>query len=417
MSLLFSAYHWLLALSGRFVYGNPSRDLTVIGVTGTKGKSTTLALLDVALKEAGYKTALLSSVSRSINDKVFARKSDNTMPGRWQIQKFLATAKKAGCQFALIEVTSQGVVQHRHRFIDWDGAVFLNLMPEHIEAHGSFEKYRAAKLKFFKSLKKSSKKPRYFFINRHDPAAPDFEETARRVRNSEVKFFGSEDVYKILERIKGVDSLDWARADFNSVNAAAAFKVALAFGAKEEVVERAWAKFKGIPGRLEFVIKKPFAVVVDYAHTPDSLRLLYENLVENYKQGPSSRLIGVLGSAGGGRDKWKRPEMGRIAADFCDRVVLTSEDPYDEDPQSIIDEIKLGVKKAVRQPKVYEILDRKEAIKQALIMAKKGDVVALTGMGSQKFFHAAKGKKIPWNEPKIVSDILEKMKIVSQVKT
>jgi UDP-N-acetylmuramoyl-L-alanyl-D-glutamate--2,6-diaminopimelate ligase len=168
------------------------------------------------------------------------------------------------------------------------------------------------------------------------------------------------------------------------------------------------SSFKGLPGRLEFVSKNPYSVVVDYAHTPDSLRALYKNLRENYNMAKDGRLICVLGSAGGGRDKWKRPEMGKVAAIYSDYLILTSEDPYNEDPIKIINDIKKGVDSSIDKPsKLIEELDRKKAIELAIYEAKKGDIVVITGMGSQSWFYGKNGK-IVWNETEIAKNIFEK---------
>ncbi len=180
---LLGAYHFLLAFLGAVRYGFQSRKLFVVGVTGTKGKSSTLEILSATLEEAGKKTALLGSVRKKILDKS-TKDTDNTMPGRFVIQKFLRDAVKAGVEYALLEVTSEGVVQYRHRFIDWDAAFFLNLAPEHIERHGSFKNYRAAKVSFFSSLSHSRKPKKYFFVIRTYVFSP-----MQRMRCAEEHFF------------------------------------------------------------------------------------------------------------------------------------------------------------------------------------------------------------------------------------
>jgi len=407
MRFLYSIYHFLLAWSGSLYYGRPSRKLFIIGVTGTKGKSTAIELMNAILEKGDKKTAVFSSTRRKVGNENNENQSDNTMPGRWQIQKFLKRALIAECDYVLLEVTSQGTLQHRHRFIDWDIAIFLNLTPEHIEAHGSFEKYRDAKIKFFRYLKHSGKKQVFFLINKDDPSAIYFEKAAKETEG-EIKLFSKDDIYKLVESLKEMSRADWLKADFNVENAASAAALAEIIGINRPVVERALGEFKGLGGRMDFVQKKPFSVVVDYAHTPHSLKLVYKNLREEYAKPNNSKLICVLGSAGGGRDKWKRPEMGKIAANYCDKLVLTSEDPYDESPQVIIDEIKKGVSKSQSPPeKVYEILDRREALQYAISLANPGDVVITTGKGSEKWFYGPRGQKIPWDEKGVVEEILK----------
>ncbi|MCL4404197.1 Mur ligase family protein [Patescibacteria group bacterium] len=402
MRTLYSAYHWLWAFLGALRFGFPSRHITVIGVTGTKGKSTTVELIAEALMANGHKVAFLTSVWRMVGGSRAKNLSGNSMPGRGSIQSFLNSARQAGCAYAVIEVTSQGVAQHRHLFIDWDAAVFLNLAPEHIESHGSFENYRAAKVAFFSSLRHSSKKTRLFFVNRKDPNSPWFIRSAERVPGGRITEF---DGYAPLKN-------PWFRSDFNRENAGAAAAVAEAFGVPAETVRRAFEDFGGVPGRMEFVQKDPFAVVVDYAHTPDSLEAIYRSVRPEEIFGRPGRLIAVLGSAGGGRDKWKRPKMGAVAARYCDALVLTSEDPFDEDDREIIKELRSGFADAqtprLRPENTFEVLDRREAIRRAVGLARPGDTVVLTGKGSESYIRVASGNKVPWSEKDVVAGFLNK---------
>lgn len=402
------------------MFGFPSRKLFVIGVTGTKGKSTVLELINATLEAAGKRTALLSSVRRKVCAHDAANLSDNTMPGRLAIQGFLKDAVKAKCEFALIEVTSQGVTQHRHRFIDWDAAVFINLAPEHIESHGSFEEYREAKVDFFRYLAKSKKTTKHFFINENDANHHYFEEAARRVPDAKINFFSRDRFIKeelgrhydlrsqASRRVIG----DWLLADFNLENAAAAVAIARTLRVDWPSIQRALDSFRGVPGRLEFVQKQPFSVVIDYAHTPDSLEKVYQAL-DPVALTPRSggELICVLGSAGGGRDKWKRSAMGKIAATHCSKIILTNEDPYDEDPMEIIKEVEDGFLEIdhprLRPDHYFCVLDRKEAIQKAVSIAKKGDVVVITGKGSERWIHVARGKKISWSERCAVEEALK----------
>jgi UDP-N-acetylmuramoyl-L-alanyl-D-glutamate--2,6-diaminopimelate ligase len=171
-------------------------------------------------------------------------------------------------------------------------------------------------------------------------------------------------------------------------------------------IEKGLLQFKGVPGRLEIIIKKPFTVVVDYAHTPDSLRKVYSTLRADYMHTGGS-LICVLGSAGGGRDKWKRLEMGRVAGEYCADIILTNEDPYDESPEEIMKEIKTGVlSTSFPISRLQEVVDRKEAIRTALLIAREGDVVVMTGKGSETSIHGAQGEIIPWNESEIVRTLV-----------
>jgi len=388
INFLFSRYHWKLNLLGALLYGFPSRKITVIGVTGTKGKSTVLALLSDILEKAGHKTALISSVTLKIGEKIQKNRTSNSMPGRFFLQKFLSNAANAGCDFALIEVTSQGIIQHRHKFISWDRAVFLNIHPEHIEAHGSFENYLKAKLSFFEYISRhpGSKNPQ-FFVNAQDSHEKEFIQAAG---NFPVVRFSPQlaDSFKL----KIPQSLS---ADFLKINIAAAVAIAQSFNIPKEAIKKGIEEFGGVEGRMEIVIQKPFKAVVDYAHTPDSLEAVYKYL----KKGGQSKMICVLGSAGGGRDKWKRPILGKVAAQYCNRVVLTDEDPYNEDSMAIIDEIAKGyLENGGKASNLEKILDRSRAIKKAIFLAKAGDTVICTGKGSEEYIHLAHGKKLPWSE-------------------
>ena len=399
-------------------FGFPSRRLYVVGVTGTKGKSTTVEVMSAIFEAAGEKTAVLSSVTRKVGKQHGRNMTGNTMPGRFAIQKFLADAVRAKCTYAFIEVTSQGVVQHRHRFIDWNAAVFLNLAPEHIESHGSFERYRAAKVSFFEYVARSPKKDRLFFINKSDEAESYFEEAVKHNYGNSIYLFSGEDFLRNvlsehydLRNEKERKALgEWVLADFNLEDEAAAYALAKARGVSWDAVAHALTHFKGVPGRLEVAQEKPFVAVIDYAHTPDSLRKLYHTLRKDHLMS-GGKLIAVLSSAGGGRDKWKRPEMGRVAAEFCSFIVLTNEDPYDEKPEDIMEEIKVGILESGFSPaKVFALADRREAIRKAFSLAEKGDVVVATGKGNEMFINGKNGSKIPWNERSVFDEELKNLK-------
>ena len=409
-------YHFLRAWAGAIVHGDPSRKIYVIGVTGTKGKTTTLELLNAILEAAGKKTALLSSLRVKIGGDSTKNTLGNSMPGRGRLQKFLKDAVAAGCRYALIEATSQGAVQSRHRFIAWNAAVWTNLAPEHIESHGSFEKYRAAKLGFLRYAARCGAK---IFLNASDPNFGFMHDALAGFRP--VAFAAEdEEMSRIMPGITPARAAGdivpppFLLSGFNRENIAAAVAVARGIGIGEKPIEDALRHFKGVPGRMEFVQWQPFAAIIDYAHTPDSLELAYRAARQEMRNGEGGRLIAVLGAAGGGRDKWKRPEMGRVAAEYCDKIILTDEDPYDEDPEGIIEEIVSGFPRGVggeyHMVHAEVVLDRHQAIKRALSLALPGDVVVMTGKGSEDCIHVAKGKKIPWDERTAAEKILAEAK-------
>ncbi|MFA4999273.1 MAG: Mur ligase family protein [Parcubacteria group bacterium] len=371
-------YHFIFAWAGKVFCGNPSHKLVVIGVTGTKGKTLTVELIAEALRACGQKVAVISSAHIVVGNKEKPNSTENTMLGRGRAQKVLAEAVRQGCRFVIVEVSSQGIIQHRHRFIEWDAAVLINLHPEHIESHGGFQKYREAKLDFFRYVAGSPKLGKVFFINREDENAEYFIKAAGN--NKKIFFNGT----------------------FLKANYAAAVEVADHFGCSREATERALKDFKGVPGRMEVVVHEPFRIIVDYAHTPESLEQVYKWGALPLRLGHDGcKLICVLGSAGGGRDKWKRPKMGGIAAKYCDEIIVTNEDPYDENPMVILEEIAKGTEDGGKQ--AIKILDRQEAIDKAVSLASEGDTVIITGKGSERFIHLARGKKFLWSEKEAVA--------------
>lgn len=413
-----STYHFLWAWVGAKVHRHPSHKLFVIGVTGTKGKTTTLELLNAILEAAGKRTALLSSLRVKIGDESHKNETGNSMPGHGYVQKILRDAAEAHCNYALIEVTSQAVVQHRHRFIAWNMGVMTNLAPEHIEAHGSFENYRKAKLDFLKYVIKRRGK---IFLNRDDKnfaffsAALSGDHPLAYSKDDESLrgFFSKMQPGQQVEQEEVVPK--FLLSDFNAENVAVAVAIAKELGIANQFIEEALVSFQGVPGRMQFISVGTYTAVVDYAHTPDSLEAAYRAV----KPAPNPtyrdpKLICVLGAAGGGRDRWKRSAMGTIASDYCDEIILTDEDPYDEDPQEIIKEIRSGILGGEPNlANVYEIPDRTKAIKKAVSLMKDGDVVIGTGKGSEDWIHLANGKKIPWSERDAFEIALEERKKAS----
>ena len=410
-------YYVTLAYVGAVWYGFPSRSMKVIGVTGTKGKSTTVFLISKILEVAELATvsqrsgvASIGSLGFKIKDMEWPNNLKMTMLGRFKLQKFLAEARNAGCKYVVLEVTSEGIKQKRHLGIKFDCAVFTNLHKEHIESHGSFENYYQAKQELFKRTLD------IHVINADDthtklfgdfPAkrkifygleAGDMRASGLKTESKGTSF----DIYGTSFSIK-------LAGRFNVLNCLAALSVGAMYGIDLPKMKPVLESIKFIPGRMEFIQKKPFDVVVDYAHTPESLEQVYQTLRNSKFKIPNSKLICVLGSAGGGRDKWKRPEFGRIAAEYCDEIILTDEDPYDEIPEKIIEEIFSGISSSLKfkSLKVHKVLDRKEAIKKALTDAREGDTVIITGKGSETSMAVAWGKKVPWSDRDVVREALK----------
>jgi UDP-N-acetylmuramoyl-L-alanyl-D-glutamate--2,6-diaminopimelate ligase len=397
---LLPAYHrsigWFFALA----YGFPAKRMTVIGVTGTKGKSSVCDMLYTVLRHAGYPVAVAGTIRFAIKDASEPNRFKMTMQGRGFIQDFLARAKRAGCTHAVIEITSESTKQHRHRYLFQDALVFTNLHKEHIESHGSFEAYEAAKWKIGEELVRSPKRPRAIIPNgdseygRKYLALPVEEKLPFSYADAKDAELAPGRASFTYEGVRFTLQLP---GSFSIMNALAVITAARFAGVPLATIAEALASLERIPGRTERIdAGQPFAAVVDYAHTPDSLIALYAAY--------PGRKICVLGNTGGGRDTWKRPEMGRIADESCDEVILTDEDPYDEDPRQILDSMAEGMK---REPSI--IMDRREAIAAALARAKPGDSVLVTGKGTDPYIMRANGAKEPWSDAQVVREELMKL--------
>lgn len=416
MTRVKNLYHLFLAWLGSVVYRHPSRELIVIGITGTKGKTTSVELLAAVLQGAGKKVAMLSSVHSMINGVYRKNTTGNSMPGRFFIQRFLREAVQAGCAYAVLEVTSQGAVQSRHRFIHFDACALTCLHPEHIESHGSFENYREAKVQFFRdAVHESSKQRKHFFINSDSADARFFEEPILHATGQghfgEVVFYNRRDFVRDVLKGEPERLGAWLTSDFNTENAAMVYAITQALAIDSATALRGLQSFKGLPGRMEWFTGSTktsggsFDVVVDYAHTPGSFEALFGHLRSVLQERGSGALIAVFGSYGEGRDAWKRPELGRVASRFCDRIFLTNEGPGDENPQSILAQIQKGVDPS-RPHQIIE--DRREAIKAALASARAGDIVALVGKGHESYIRIGK-KEIPWNERAVAEAVLAEL--------
>lgn len=426
-------YHKVLALTANAFYGFPSNKMIVIGVTGTNGKSTTVHLIAKMFEEAGFKVGATSTVGFKVADKEWLNDKKMTMLGRFALQKLLRQMVDAGCRYAVIETSSQGIEQFRHLGINYDAAVFTNLTPEHIEAHGGFENYKKAKGKFFAHLTAKPRKvidgktvPKISVVNIDDEHAEYFagfaadEKWLYKIRNpkSEIrnkfqiqnsKLVEAENVklgpngsrFSILNFQFSIHLL----GEFNVYNALAAVAVGLSQGLDLTVIDKGFEKVSSVPGRMEFIDEgQKFKVLVDYAPEPASMRQLYKTIHNSNFIFHNSKIIHVLGSAGGGRDKFRRPILGQIAAENADYVIITNEDPYDEPPMEIIKQVAVGAKKCqmsnvkCQMKELWEILDRGEAIEKAISLAREGDLVIITGKGSEQAICVADGKKIPWDD-------------------
>lgn len=404
------AYHFALAYLAAILYRFPSRRIPVIAVTGTKGKSSTLEFLNAIFEEAGYTTALLSTIREKVGSRTAPNRRRMSMPGRFFLQSFLSRSLDAGCNVAFLEMTSEGARQFRHRFIHLDALIFINLSPEHIESHGSYQAYSDAKFELGLQLQRSLKRPRYMVANADDAQSGRYlslhVEHVLPFSLSQVQPWHTSEHGGSFE-FEGVEVRVQFPGEFSLQNALAAATLARAMGVEVRAIARGIESLTVIPGRAEEITEgQLFPVIVDYAHTPESLRAIYSAY-------PSRRKICVLGSTGGGRDVWKRPVMGEVADQECDHIILTNEDPYDEDPRSIVEGLARGIKK--HTPEI--IMDRRAAIEKALTIARASDVVIITGKGTDPTIQGPRGTSIPWSDAEVTREEIRKVLALSHAST
>ena len=395
------------ALSAR--YGYPARGLKVIAATGTNGKTTTINYLNEILKEAGKTTAMFSTAvievagDRQVNDL------NATVANTGRMQRFFRDAKKAKVDYVLLEVTSHALHQHKLDGVPILAAIMTNLTQDHLDYHKTMENYAEAKAKLFKL------DPEYIILNRDDewfeffnqfPAGSQKitygtnQDAEAHIARTKLYRKGSEATVVIDHQTK----LELATAlpgEFNIMNMTAAAATAYVLEIPRKDIVEGVANLEGVPGRFERVeTKNGYDIVVDYAHTPDGL----EKLLTAAKEITKNRVILVFGATGD-RDKGKRPIMGEIAAALADRIILTDEESYNEDPAAIRAAVRAGIEATKGGAQLTEIADRREAIQKALSIATKGDMILVTGMGHEKFRIVA-GERLPWNDAEVIRELL-----------
>ena len=451
-------YHFIMAWLAAFIFRFPSRKLIVIGVTGTAGKTSVVYLIAKMLAEAGYKTGFTSTAVFSDGNTEWLNDKKMTMPGRFFIQRTLQQMVKNNCRYAIVETTSEGIKQFRHRFINYDVLVFTGLYPEHIESHGNFEKYKAAKGRLFAHLKNCSTKyvndkrlvirpqnnlkkldlvrvVKTTIVNGDDKFADyflNFWGEAKIVYSfddkTDIEYFtkklASEAIVKDFVVVGGSDISSSAQGvsfkadnqvinlsllgEFNAANALAAYAVGLNQKIPFKNIKEGLENVHSLAGKLEIInIGQNFTAVVDYSFEPRALEKLYQ-VIELI---PKQRIIHLLGSTGGGRDQARRPLLGKMAAKKADIVIITNEDPYDEDPAIIINSVAAGAEEGgkILNNNLFKILDRREAIKKALSLAKDGDLLLFTGKGAEQYICGPNGQKIPWDEGSVVKEEIAKV--------
>ncbi len=415
-------YHRVIALAAALRNGFPSTKMVVIGITGTKGKTSTANFLWSCLTAAGYTTGLISTANIRIGNEASMNTWHMTMPGAPIIQGLLRRMVRAGCEIAIVETTSEGMKQWRHQGIAYDIALFTNLTPEHLQSHGgSFAAYKAMKGKLFASLARSVRKtlrgkpvPKTIIVNHDSPHADYFLHFwAERKLSYGLEAGGDYQALDVRETdngvaffVRGIPYMLNIRGAFNAVNALPAIIVAQELGASTEQIQQGLASLSVIPGRMERIeCGQPFAVFVDYAHEKESMTAV---LTSGRAMAPKPRrVIVLLGAEGGGRDKAKRPIMGELVARLADIAVVSNVDPYEDDPTAIVEDIARSAEQhgMVRGTNLFVIEDRRAGIRKALEGARAGDVVLITGKGAEQSIVIG-GIRSVWDDRTVVREEL-----------
>jgi len=412
---LFSAIapygHLLEAVVYNCAYGFPARKMKVIGITGTNGKTTTSFVVHRMLSEAGHKTGLMTTVAWAVGDDVQAQTQHMTNVPVPLLMKRLKQMRAAGVEWLVLETTSHALAQYRTWGVPYSVAVLTNITHEHLDYHKTFERYVAAKQRLFKLVQQNKQGLQMGIANADDQNGASFAaETqnsilygieAGEVRATNIKLdaagmsYDAEawgDRYHITSHLPG---------SFNVYNTLAAVCVGRAVGLTREQVEQGIAALSGVAGRMEMIeAGQDFAVVVDYAHTPDAL----ENVLQALRGSTSGQLRLVFGATGD-RDASKRGPMGEVAARLSDHIYLTDDETYTEDPEAIRAAVRQGVEEAGGADKTTEVADRLTAIRQAFADAQAGDTVLLAGIGHQDY-RAMGGAKQPWDEREVARRLL-----------
>ena len=401
---------YALAICACNYYKNPSKKMKLVGVTGTKGKTTTTYMIRDILLKQGIKVGLIGTVASYVNDTKIAD-NENTTPESIELQQILSKMQEEGCQVVVMEVSSQSLKLDRVAGCDFDIGIFTNFAEDHISAkeHPDMQDYFNSKVKLFKMCKKA-------YINADDVYASTI---PKLVPECDISTFGIDNYCNILAKditvtnqfvdfkMKIGDKNERIKVSipgrFSVYNSLAAISVALQFGCSTENIKEALLNMR-VPGRSELVDNKlGLTIMIDYAHTPESL----EKILSSVKIYTKGRVISVFG-CGGDRDKIKRPMMGEVSGRVADYTIITSDNPRTEDPASIVKDIENGIKNTNGK---YEcIVDRVEAIKKAISMANKKDIIVLAGKGHEQY-QEINNKRYPFDENLIVNNIIEEMTV------
>ena len=420
-------YHKAQAILAIRRFGHPGRALKVIGITGTDGKTTTTHLVESVLQHAGKSTGVITTIGVRFGNEEAPTGLHVTTPHSSEVQAYLRQMVDRDIEYAIIETTSHGLAQHRVLGVEYDVAVITNITSEHLDYHKTYDKYRSDKGLLFKNLATSWKKkgiPKVAILNLDD-ASYDYlsqfsadrylsysiRESDASVIATNIKITQQGTSFSLCFDKKRTQVQLALLGEFNVSNALAAACVGISQGIDVKMIKQGLETLKAIPGRMERIENtRSFSVFVDFAHTPNALQnalQLFRTILDQVSKKERGLLILVFGCAGE-RDPFKREEMGAIAGRYADRVIITSEDPRNEDPLTIIKQIEGGLlKTSKRKGKEYWcISDRKEAIAFAVSFAAKGDIIDITGKGHEQSF-CIKGVEYPWDDREVAREILE----------
>ncbi|MBI2484194.1 hypothetical protein HYV71_03365 [Candidatus Uhrbacteria bacterium] len=378
-------WHKPLAMAACFYYGFPAKKMIVIGVAGTKGKTSTAYIISHVLDEAKKQNALISTAALKMNGVETPNTVKMTSPNPWFINRFLSEAYLQNCRYAIIEVSSHAIDQYRVWGIPFTVVVITNLYPDHLEYHKDAQEYQ-------RIHRNIVSEQTTLILNAHDTATRKFRATPKQ------KIYITHD--GVLAKKLSTSAIP-LMAGIQRPNIYAAAATALFLGCDHVAVSHALRTLTAIPGRFEYINEgQPFDVIVDYAHSPVSLLAFFQSLREHSKK----TVIAVFGACGE-RDRKTRPEMGSILDRYADIVIITNDDPYGEDPDYIANGVMQGVERKTKERDMYVILDRKEAITKAFSLAANGATVCILGKGAEQF-QVMNNKKIPWDDRRVARDLL-----------
>lgn len=394
-----------------YFHDYPARNMRVIGITGTNGKTTTSYITRAILRAAGYKVGLIGTIQIMMEDEVFP--IHNTTPDVVELQHTLAIMRDKGMDYVVMEVSSHALDQNRVAGIEFDTAVFTNLTQDHLDYHKTLENYMLAKAKLFEYVSQEGvKQGKTAVVNIDDEAGKTMLDHAScrqltyAIKNkadlqaTDVDVLASGANFTLNHASFGKMALKLhITGIFNVYNVMSAVGAALAENIKPEVIESVLQGFTSVPGRFELVkAGQDFSIIVDYAHTPDGV----ENVLRTAREIAKKKIIAVFG-CGGDRDRTKRPIMGRLAAQLADVVIATSDNPRSEDPEFILSEVEAGVKEAIGKKHHEKITDRREAIFRAVELAEKDDIVIILGKGHENY-QILKGKTIHFDDKEVAKE-------------